>query len=535
MKEREKVMLDWCKSNNKSIGGKESSQAFLWRALDFLKQNGKAGMLVSAGVLFKHSSTTAAFRKQWLRGVCLKEVINFVHVRKFFFKGVNSPFVMIHFSKSEQGSVPVEYWSAKQVTAIKEIQAVLLSKYDRNILTDEDLTDGKIWKSYWFGRHADRTFFQQLGYLRRLSEFVDRKNSGRGYQTYTNNKSGDQLGCDNTLVSMCSKYDDLKFSESPEHVYNIGPIKAYKGYKIVVSEGIKESRYPKGQIIARFETSDFSFYRSIYGLKLNDSNIDKYKLIVGILWSSFARYYFFSTTANWGLWNHKILLNELLQLPVVLDEKLPITKTIISIVDKLRNYHPKKQDLTYPNGVLEEEIEVQRNKWEAELDEAVYELYGLSEEQRDLIRDCCEVTLPFFYKPFNSIGAMQAVEKNDLSWIEKYVHIFCRRWNAYLGDGEEMRAKVHLGAHDNMVAVEFFPADKGDPWNLKSKNDSWGYILEQLGNTLPQPMGTSQIVLDGLVHVVSDSGIIIIKRNEKRFWTHSLAREDAMPKERRSR
>ena len=62
---------------------------------------------------------------------------------------------------------------------------------------------------------------------------------------------------------------------------------------------------------------------------------------------------------------------------------------------------------------------------------------------------------------------------------------------------------------------------------MKSKNDSWGYILEQLGNALPQPMGTSQIVLDGLVHVVSDSGIIIIKRNEKRFLTRSLAREDA--------
>jgi uncharacterized protein involved in tellurium resistance len=40
-------------------------------------------------------------------------------------------------------------------------------------------------------------------------------------------------------------------------------------------------------------------------------------------------------------------------------------------------------------------------------------------------------------------------------------------------------------------------------------------------------MGTSQIVMEGLVHVVSKDGIIIIKRNEKRFWTRSLAREDA--------
>jgi hypothetical protein len=76
--------------------------------------------------------------------------------------------------------------------------------------------------------------------------------------------------------------------------------------------------------------------------------------------------------------------------------------------------------LFHRDDVPEETIKAKRRKWEAELDEAVFELYGLNEEQKDLIRDLCEVTLPFFYKPFDSIGAMQAVEKNDLSWIEKY-------------------------------------------------------------------------------------------------------------------
>jgi len=250
--------------------------------------------------------------------------------------------------------------------------------------------------------------------------------------------------------------------------------------------------------------------------------------VVGILWSSFARYYLFLTSANWGVWHDKILINERLQLPVVLDKKSPFTAKVISIVDKLRSYHPQKQDILHPDSVPEDKIEAKRRKWEAELDEAVFELYGLSEEQKDLIRDCCEVTLPFFYKPFDSIGAMPAVDDGrDLSWIEIYAKIFARRWNAYLGNGEEMRGEVHVGAHGNMLALEFFPADKDDAWNLKPQNDSWGYILEQIGKALPQPMGTSQILLDGLVHTVSDDGIIIIKHNEKHFWTRSLAREDA--------
>ena len=74
-------------------------------------------------------------------------------------------------------------------------------------------------------------------------------------------------------------------------------------------------------------------------------------------------------------------------------------------------YQPQKRDLFHLDGVPGEEIEAQRKKWEAELDDAVFELYGLNDEQMDLIRDLCDVTLPFYYNPLDSIGAMPAIEK----------------------------------------------------------------------------------------------------------------------------
>jgi hypothetical protein len=40
-------------------------------------------------------------------------------------------------------------------------------------------------------------------------------------------------------------------------------------------------------------------------------------------------------------------------------------------------------------------------------------------------------------------------------------------------------------------------------------------------------MGTSQILLEGIIQIVTESTIIIIKRNEKRLWTKSIAYEDA--------
>lgn len=528
-KARQRIMLDWCAKRENTIGNKEPSQAFLWRSLDFLKEEGLCALLASAGVLFKHSSTTQAFRREWMSKVSIKEVFNFTHVRKFFFKGAVSPFVMIHFKKGKQGETPVEYWSPKQVASLKETQAVLLSKYDRAYLMGQDLTDNKTWKSNWFGRHADTVFLRTLRNNNTLVSQLITKDSGRGFQSCGSEYSKSDLGVPQAIHSFDLYSNKLELCEPPTNLHRLGCVGAYKGSKIIVREGIYEGGNQKGRIIARYEDLDFAFYRSTYGLKLKSNNRSDYLLVTGMLCSSFARYYFFNTTANWGLWNHKILLSELMHFP--LPSKLTGRKAdrVISLIENLRNYHPHVQNLlNYPaDGVPQNEIEAQRCEWETELDEAVFDLYGLTEEQRELVLDCCELTLPFFYQPYNSVGIMPAVKDNDVSWISNYAERFAQRWNPYLNQDEILRADLHVGASNNMVAMEFYPADFGDKWDLDPKDDSWGYILEELGKSLPRPMGTSQILLDGIVHIVTDNSIIVIKRNEKRFWTKSLANEDA--------
>ena len=526
-KEQHQKMLEWCRVNNKPIGDQEPCQAFLWRALDFLKNNGKTGMLTSAGVLFKYGTTSQEFRNQWFDHVRLNEVFNFVHVRNFFFKKAISPFLSMFFEKTSQNKTPIYYWSAKQTGALRFTQSVLFSRQDLNLIHKDYGFNSTAWKTLWLGRDADRQFIQFLKNTPSLNAYVDHHNSGRGYQTYATDKPLNDLDKYKTIKKLSSRYDKLLYDKLPKGVYCYGPFGAYKGHRVIVAEGISESGNERGILISRYENKPLSFYRAMYGIKLSFQEEQKCLLLLGILWSSLARYYFFMTTANWGLWHHKILLEELYQLPVVFDKDNASTRVVISIVDQLRSYHPQVKDVLHPNGTPKSEIRKKRRKLEEQLDDAVFDLYGLDEAQRDLIRDCCEVTLPFFYQPFDSIGAMPAVENKDSSWIETYIHIFCRRWNAYLDAKEEMRAEIHLGANGNMVAVDFYAADKNDPWNLTPKKESWGKLLEKIGHSLPQPMGTSQILLDGLVHVVSDDGITIIKRNEKRFWTRSLAREDA--------
>jgi hypothetical protein len=64
------------------------------------------------------------------------------------------------------------------------------------------------------------------------------------------------------------------------------------------------------------------------------------------------------------------------------------------------------------------------------------------------------------------------------------------------------------------------------PGSLNSDDDAWAEVLRNLDETLLMPYNSDHVYIDGVVRAVTDTDIIIIKRNEKRLWTKSVARED---------
>ena len=52
-------------------------------------------------------------------------------------------------------------------------------------------------------------------------------------------------------------------------------------------------------------------------------------------------------------------------------------------------------------------------------------------------------------------------------------------------------------------------------------------MLTDIQNHSQMQMGASSIFVDTFFRYVSDREILFIKRNERRFWTRSAAREDA--------
>ncbi len=535
------VAVEWCNKRRLPIGDQERSQSFIWRALDILKNGGSAALLVSTGVFLKYQRNSVEFRKKWLASCNLKSVFSFVHTRTVFFNGAISPFAAIFFEKSNQNYNSIDYWTSKKTKLIEGLHSVVFRKYDHKTLhPSEDMTDHKIWKIYLWGSHRDQQLIRHFETNVSLSSLSNKNFYGDGYTrgTATNSK---WLLTYKTLTHQVfdryiTRYGRLNLKKihleyPPRKVKTRGKKETYYGMRLIFKETIDQSSKPKGMVIVRLEDEPFSFTDSFFGIKLNNIFIDDYKCILGICWSSLARYYWFLTSSNWGVWRDKLLCGQTFDLPIKIPNNGILKSKIINIVNELQSFVPEEaRNLFQDNKVQRAWSKKEITQLEEKLDDEIFKLYELDDSEIDLINEMCDIDLPYYYSPETSLAGKPVLTTGSLSKkteMADYTKIFCECWEAYLDEDTEFCWQVYQSDKtDSMIAVEFSIQMKGG----KSKNsESWSDVLQKLEDNLTQSFHSSRIYIEGLVRVVTEDKkyIIIIKRNEKWLWTRSRAREDA--------
>lgn len=546
------VALQWCKDNHLSVGDEEPSQAFIHRVINLLHKGGCAGLLVSSGVLFKQSGQSKLFRKQWLDKVLLEQVVNFSHVRDVFFNDAIAPFVSVVFRK-EQNAIAersIGYWGVKKTTHMGNMRVVSLDKSDAHFVKQEDLVFNELlWKTFWWGGHRDKALIDGIKLNTALDSISDDSGpliamSGSGF------KGG---GGKCTFLGKYMEYPARSFysygpipkplKKPPVHVARERKEELYCGLRLLIKHGPVQSAGRMGQIMARIEKEAFSYRHSIYGFRLRESRRREPKILLAILWSSLAKYFFFLTAGQWGTWYDILSLEEVRKLPIRFPDKQDLQSRIIKIVDELQEKGVNTASLdTFDGTTLTFDQTV---KLEHDLDEAIFDLYELNEEERDLIRDMCEYGLDLFYnnvkstavkpveadRPGSNCGVLKDVptRRDWQKGFEGYIRTFLEIWNRELESNGEFRWQViRPGRNIPMIAIVFSTQYKKKPLGPVKESDmaQWNKVLKKLDNTLLTPI-SKRIYIDGVVRAVFDTDIMIIKRNERRLWTRSMAREDA--------
>lgn len=546
-------IVKWCNAKqDRPIGDKEPSQAFIHLSQALLQEGGKAGLLVSSGVFFKHHQNSRDFRRLWLSSARLEHVVNFAHVRQVFFsdpqreaKGI-SPFVSVVFQKISTGAPNedrFQYWSAKRTALIANTQCIVLNRGDMHWLSQRDcLANERLWKIYWWGGHRDEALIRSLDRFLSLKDLP--KNlpkveilSGQGFKEANKAQPADWLEKYRELPTEAfhryGPIDTNNLVTVPKKVERRGVEDVYHGRRLLVGRGIREG----GLITARFETKNFCFRNSIQGVRFKGLELWQELIITAIFWSSLARYYYFITTGTWGMWHDEIHMENVEEMPICFPKDAKLRDRIVRIVEELQSLDLRPDGLELGGTQDQQRLP----ELESLLDAAVFDLYELTPAERDLVQEMCTVGLDLFYRnqksdavrnvtrPAQSAGTLADVSQaND--GLSAYLRVFLERWNQELSPtGELVWRHASPPSRAPLLAVSFETHYKNTavPVSRVDGAEGWRDLLVKLEQSARVHANSSRIFIDTFFRDVSEHEILFIKRNECRFWTRTAAREDA--------
>ncbi|MEM9299743.1 MAG: N-6 DNA methylase [Bacteroidota bacterium] len=520
-----KVIVDWCSKRNIVFPDKEPSHAFLFLANDFLRSDGINSLLVSSGVLLKFSNQSNAFKQQLLGRLSLKEVINFSHVRRVFFSGAISPFLLIQLKKSKPApNDVVKYISLRKTDTIDKNKVVFLEARDFKKIEYYQTKVNDIWKIFYWGGKYDFNLIDSVRRFPTLDFYADSANCAQGFKEANKSKPADWLSnfkevpVENfynkySSIDLTTSQDSEKLVSVPEKVEARGKEDLYQGKRILIRRGVVQKNVsPKGQIVARIESERFAFRHSLICIKLQQDSKLSYDAAVGIMWSSFFRYYMFMTASTWGTWRQEIHLNEVLEFPVASPRK-EIIRKLEEIVVKIRNTHNQSDFFQLKPNI---------DNLEKKLDQIVFDLYRLTEFERTLIADRCKYDIDYYYKGDNSI-ASKPIKKSDE--LASYIKSFKSHWARSLEENEYFESKVLFSKDRSMLGL-VFSLRSSQPDNEKRQLEDDTPEIKDFDDLLLDEV-SDKVFAQGIFKRVSDDRILIIKRNQKVNWTLTEAKIDA--------
>jgi hypothetical protein len=555
--EAAQAAYSWCDAERaeRPIGDNELSQAFVHRALHLLRERGTAGLLVSTGVFFNDQTGSERFRRQWLRRSRLRRVVNFAHVRTLFFNGAIAPFAAIVFEKTSDITPEhsVEYWTAKRTPATKRLASVVMSRTDRKAVKQQDLlNDNTLWKVFWWGSHHDRALVSAIELNPALSEteLEGRKvvrAIGRGLEGGSRSPSRTLRKYRVLPTEAIHRYGPLDLSRllpTPWTRGREGEFGIYQGTRILIKRGPRQMDEANGVVVATLAESPFCVRHSVYGAAFEDFAKDHAKIVLGIFWSSLARYYFWMTAGSWGMWHHELHEGDIRRLPIRFPKDKGLRRRIFEQVERLRQWAPVERDLLRSNGLNKAEIQRRTRTLERELDDAIFDLYELTDAERDLVTDMCEVGLEFFYRHANSRAVSPVVidvqakagriedlgVSRDRGAVSGYLRTFIEAWNREIQPRGELSWRLVQPTPDMPMLGAIFTTESGlatAGMDASSDEETWARLFNQLDKMSIQQAGLRRIFIDGMVRAATDTDLLIVKRNERRLWTRSAAREDA--------
>jgi type I restriction-modification system DNA methylase subunit len=529
--------------------GKDMVIPFLHKAVDFAKE-GSIALIFNSKILTNTELPFQNFRRWLFNDNYVEKVYNFSIFRRApktfggqLFSSAVGPVSIAFYQKKppENPSPSLEYWAPKSYVKNNLIEGIIIDATDIKFLPREEcqIPDSKIWKIAMWGTLEDFKLITKLDKLPRLQDLIIRfslKNSV-GIQflndsTITPIKDQELSKMPYIKPDSIQRYATTKFefipltkgvSEKSESIYKqyydlkeenslkkidvfrrIGKNKAvYQGPHILVKSGLSDKK-----ICASYINEDCLFSDKVLGISGGSKRI--LKSITALINSNISSYYLFLISASIGIEREEIKPNEVYELPINIDD---------ADLEKLAELFSVIQNRIYKNYPLKVDI----SDLEKDINQFIFDFYSLTKNERILIEDFLSFSQSLLFDGHKSF----ALKPITVAENKSYGSLLSKELNNFLSSDKYT------------VNSSVFDIQKSTPLNIvklsfdKKKNDTTVFdskLYDKYLNAINQytlSSLTRSIYIQKQIKYYEANSIYIIKPNQKRFWSGSMAINDA--------
>lgn len=498
---KQDLAIEYCEKNNIPISNKEIVQAILIRVGDFADINTDMALISSSKVLYNHHALN--FREYFLNNFNLNRVLELSPIREKIFINADGPAAILFYNKRVSNSNIVEHISLKPNKLFYLLSSIVVQKSDVKHISQKDLIEHDwVWKVLLYGNVLDFHLIRRLKNIKTIGKYI--------VENHLIMSSGIQESSDPQMdASKYFNYDYLDVGRnkkmlhryyidesnvekwSIEKVHRIRDDKIFNPPYVLMKTGPNN----KYQCVSTYSEKQWVFKNAVRAIKGSNDDKKILKSIVGFLNSKFLTYYAFLTFSSIGVEREQLLVEEILDVPLVVDDAL------MNYVDEI---------LRACIDLNEENIESLQNH----IDDLILDLLSFSDEEKDSFDYLFDITIPMIN---NEPKAFKTVNDQDL--IE-YSKLFLNHFKFYFNSDEFLHVIIHKS--DLFIGIEFKIEDEKPDNLIDFRNEE--EILNLLGNLSLEDQKDLHINRD--IKGFNETSFYVIKSNEYKNWHKAIARLD---------
>ncbi len=524
-------------TKNRPVGGNRVCEAFTWRVIDLLDDDGYVGLLVHATSLFNQESQK--YRKCFFGSYTVARVTNFSHLAYVLFGGRGEePAATLIYSKTETEKPDLVHYAPFITNQLanrpwsrsgnRTTWTISINENEISAISHKDAETGEmlVWKMALWGNWRDTKVIQRLRKLlpNTLGDLADQRgwSFDTGLQIRKQDSSGEIEAAPYLegwrRIDIHTKLDTYQMPRTnfrftiPENLLHLIPQESCyvrKGRSLP----FRLARAPHIVIspeYCAYSDIDFVIPEPQIGIAADEADADCLRAISVLINSSLVQYFLFFNSPSWGVGRSKIFPQAL--------KKIPLPNFSQQNIDSLAQLQKRLAH-------LEEFTNTSSTELQRILDDSVQDLLSIPENIGIIAREFISIRLQL-NKGKSIVPATASPSEEHL---QKYGLYLRDELDAFT-EGSGLRHKIGLAYSKQLIvcSVEFIYSDASTSIDItvEKAQENLSLLLNYMQEKAEQRF-SQWVYVQRSLRIFEGSKVYICKPPRLIDWTRTQALNDS--------